>query len=147
MQSGQGVTEFDLIEAKRVLAEVFAPWVRDLGLSVESIEMSPPPGAPADWQSNFVSAYAADESQRAGLGIRFVSVLPQLTPATELGAAAVAAYAQRAGQDLASYTENMGPALTPEQVGKAIIGLIEAPAPAEGPEAYLLTAGGLRPVP
>ena len=95
----------------------------------------------------FVSAYAADESQRAGLGIRFVSVLPQLTPATELGAAAVAAYAQRAGQDLASYTENMGPALTPEQVGKAIIGLIEAPAPAEGPEAYLLTAGGLRPVP
>jgi NAD(P)-dependent dehydrogenase (short-subunit alcohol dehydrogenase family) len=95
----------------------------------------------------FVSAYAADESQRAGLGIRFVSVLPQLTPATDLGAAAVAAYARRAGQDLASYAENMGPALTPEQVGKAIVGLIEAPAPAEGPEAYLLTAGGLRPAP
>jgi NAD(P)-dependent dehydrogenase (short-subunit alcohol dehydrogenase family) len=95
----------------------------------------------------FVSAYAADESQRAGLGIRFVSVLPQLTPATDLGAAAVAAYARRAGQDLASYAENMGPALTPEQAGKAIVGLIEAPAPAEGPEAYLLTAGGLRPAP
>jgi uncharacterized protein (TIGR00369 family) len=54
MQSGQDVTAFDLDEARRVLAEVFAPWVRDLGLSVESIEMSPPPGAPADWQPGAV---------------------------------------------------------------------------------------------
>jgi NAD(P)-dependent dehydrogenase (short-subunit alcohol dehydrogenase family) len=95
----------------------------------------------------FIAAYAADESQRAGLGIRFVSVLPQLTPATDLGAAAVAAYARRQGTDLASYTEALGPALTPEHVGKAITGLIEAPVPGEGPEAYLLTAAGLRPVP
>ena len=95
----------------------------------------------------FVSAYAADESQRAGLGIRFVSVLPQLTPATGLGAAAVAAYARRAGTDVATYTENLGPALTPEHVGKAILDLIESPAPAEGAEAYLLTAGGVRPAP
>jgi NAD(P)-dependent dehydrogenase (short-subunit alcohol dehydrogenase family) len=95
----------------------------------------------------FVSAYAADESARAGLGIRFISVLPQLTPATELGAAAVAAYARRAGTDVATFTENLGPVLTPEQAGKAIVDLIETPAPAEGPESYLLTAGGLRPVP
>ena len=95
----------------------------------------------------FIAAYAADESQRAGLGIRFISVLPQLTPATDLGAAAVAAYARRQGTDLASYTEALGPALTPEHVGKAITGLIEAPVPGEGPEAYLLTAAGLRPVP
>ena len=89
----------------------------------------------------------ADESQRAGLGIRFVSVLPQLTPATGLGAKAVAAYAQRAGTDLATFTENLGPALTPEHAGKAIVDLIEAPASGEGPEAYLLMAAGLRPVP
>jgi NADP-dependent 3-hydroxy acid dehydrogenase YdfG len=95
----------------------------------------------------FIAGYAADESQRAGLGIRFVSVLPQLTPATDLGAKAVAAYAQRAGTDLATFTENLGPALTPEHAGKAILDLIEAPAPGEGTEAYLLTAAGLRPVP
>ena len=35
------------------------------------------------------------ESEREALGIRFTSVLPQLTPATGLGAAAVAAYAAR----------------------------------------------------
>jgi len=92
----------------------------------------------------FVSAYAADESARAGLGIRFVSVLP---PATDLGAAAVAAYAQRQGVDLATYTENLGPALTPEHAGKAILGLVEAPAPGAAAEAYVLTAEGLRPIP
>ena len=95
----------------------------------------------------FISGYAADESQRAGLGIRFISVLPQLTPATELGAAAVAAYAERQGMDVASYRESLGPALTPEHVGKAILDLIDSPAPGEGAEAYLLTAGGVRPAP
>jgi NAD(P)-dependent dehydrogenase (short-subunit alcohol dehydrogenase family) len=44
----------------------------------------------------FISAYAAEESERAGLGIRFVSVLPKLTP-TGVGAAGVTAYAARYG--------------------------------------------------
>jgi hypothetical protein len=59
----------------------------------------------------------------------------------------VAAYARRAGTDVASFAENLGPALTPEHAGKAIADLIGAPAPTEGAEAYLLTAAGLRPVP
>lgn len=42
--------EFDIEEARRVLREVFAPWVQDLGLSIASIECAPPPGAGADWQ-------------------------------------------------------------------------------------------------
>lgn len=87
----------------------------------------------------FITAYAADESLRAGLGIRFCCVLPQLTPATALGAAAVAAYAARAGAELA------GPVLTVEQVGAAIAGLISDPA--YDRDAYLLTAAGLAPVP
>ena len=96
----------------------------------------------------FISGYAADESQRAGLGIRFISVLPQLTPATELGAAAVAAYARTAGHGRGQlHRESLGPALTPEHVGKAIVDLIEGPAPGEGAEAYLVTAGGVRPAP
>ena len=45
----------------------------------------------------WLTAYAAEESARADLGIRFVSVLPQLTPATDLGAVYVAAYAARQG--------------------------------------------------
>jgi NAD(P)-dependent dehydrogenase (short-subunit alcohol dehydrogenase family) len=91
----------------------------------------------------FITSYAADESERAGLGIRFTSVLPQLTPATGLGAPAVAAYAARAGVDAATFVERLGPALTPEQVGKAITEL--ASSPGNDLRAYLLTAAGLGP--
>jgi NAD(P)-dependent dehydrogenase (short-subunit alcohol dehydrogenase family) len=45
----------------------------------------------------WLTAYAADESRRAGLGIWFVSLLPRLTPETSLGAVFAAAYAAREG--------------------------------------------------
>jgi NADP-dependent 3-hydroxy acid dehydrogenase YdfG len=86
----------------------------------------------------FIASYAAQESERGGLGIRFVSVLPQLTPATELGAAAVAGYAARQGVGVEEYLAAQGPVLTPEQVAKAVAGLATDPA-YEG-DAYLVTA-------
>jgi NAD(P)-dependent dehydrogenase (short-subunit alcohol dehydrogenase family) len=92
----------------------------------------------------FISAYAGAESGRAGLGIRFISVLPQLTPATGLGAAAVAAYAARKGVDVPSFLADFGPPLTPELVGQAILDLILDPG--HDQDAYLLTAAGLSPV-
>jgi NAD(P)-dependent dehydrogenase (short-subunit alcohol dehydrogenase family) len=92
----------------------------------------------------WISAYAAEESERAELGIRFVSVLPQLTPATGLGAAAVAAYAARQGVDVPAFLADRGPALTPELVGKTIVDL--AAGPADG-LAYVLTADGPKPLP
>ena len=93
----------------------------------------------------FIAAYAASESERAELGIRFVSVLPQLTPATDLGAAAVAAYAAWQGMEVSAYLENLGPALTPERVGQAVLELASDPGHDKG--AYLLTAAGLTPAP
>ena len=42
--------EFGIDEARRVLGEVLAPWVRELNLSVERLDHEPPPGAAADWQ-------------------------------------------------------------------------------------------------
>jgi len=92
----------------------------------------------------FISSYAQDESERAGLGIRFLSVLPQLTPATELGAIAVAAYAARAGLDEAAYRDQLGPELTPETAGKSFV---ELAANAELSGSFMLTAGGLVPAP
>jgi NAD(P)-dependent dehydrogenase (short-subunit alcohol dehydrogenase family) len=93
----------------------------------------------------FIAAYAGMESARAGLGIRVVSVLPRLTPATDLGAPAVAAYAEREGVDVATYWERLGPPLTPELVGAAIAAL--ATDPGLDRPAYLLTADGLTPAP
>ncbi len=88
----------------------------------------------------FIAAYAAAESERAGLGIRFLSVLPQLTPETELGAAAVAAYAAREGVSVEQFMTARGPALTAHQAGQAVLEL----AGGTGTGAYLLTAAGLR---
>ena len=50
MQHEQPTVEFDIEEARRVLGDVFAPWVQDLKLSLERIECDPPAGASADWQ-------------------------------------------------------------------------------------------------
>jgi NAD(P)-dependent dehydrogenase (short-subunit alcohol dehydrogenase family) len=93
----------------------------------------------------FITSYAAAESERANLGIGFVSVLPQLTPATALGAAAVAAYAARQGTDSAAYLAAAGPVLTAEQAGQAIASL--ATGPVREHDAYVLTAAGLTPAP
>ena len=42
--------EFGIEQARRVLSEVFAPWVADLNLSIEAIDDEPPAGAASDWQ-------------------------------------------------------------------------------------------------
>jgi NAD(P)-dependent dehydrogenase (short-subunit alcohol dehydrogenase family) len=93
----------------------------------------------------FVTGYAAEESARSRLDIRFLSVLPRLTPATDLGVVAVAAYATRAGLEVAEFLDGFGPTLTPGDVGKAIVDL--ATSPAHQPGGYLLTAAGLSVVP
>jgi NAD(P)-dependent dehydrogenase (short-subunit alcohol dehydrogenase family) len=92
----------------------------------------------------FITGYAADESARAGLGIRFVSVLPKLTPATDIGAMAVEAYARRNDMSVEAYLAEVGPSISPEDVGKATVELVsvtehEAPA-------FLLTPAGLSPL-
>jgi NAD(P)-dependent dehydrogenase (short-subunit alcohol dehydrogenase family) len=89
----------------------------------------------------FISAYAADESARQSLGIRFVSVLPKLTPATGLGEIGVAAYAARQGVDVPAFLRALGPALTPERAGEKVTELVADPG-LDG-LAYLLTADGL----
>jgi NAD(P)-dependent dehydrogenase (short-subunit alcohol dehydrogenase family) len=91
----------------------------------------------------YIRGYAADESQRAGLGIRFVALLPQLTPATGLGSAGVDGYAARQGVDRDTFVAGLAPVLTPEQVAEAVVKL--AADPGSGPE-YLVNGAGLRPV-
>jgi uncharacterized protein (TIGR00369 family) len=56
----QSTTEFGIEEARRVLGEVFAPWVQDLGLSIERIDFEQPPNAP-DWQPGAVLRMAFSE--------------------------------------------------------------------------------------
>ena len=92
----------------------------------------------------FIADYAATESERAGLGIGFVSVLPQLTPATDLGAAAVSAYAERQGVDVDTFVATLAPVLTADHAGKSILDIASTPHPDH--RAYTLSSAGLLPL-
>jgi len=92
----------------------------------------------------FLAAYAAQESKRLQLGIGISAVLPRLTPATELGRQAVAAYAAREGLSVQEYVSRMGEAVTPAIAGEAFVRLATTAQGDSG--AYLLTADGLSQV-
>ena len=76
----------------------------------------------------FMAGYFQDESNNLKLGIRFAAILPRLTDQTELGHAAVAAYAARQGITEQEYMDRMGPRLTPEKVGHGVVALLTDPA-------------------
>lgn len=92
----------------------------------------------------FISSYAGMEAQRNSLGIRFVSLLPQITPGTDLGAPFVAAYAQSSGLSQEEFLAQFGTTLSVDHVARSIFDLVsngEYSAPA-----YLLAGTGLRPL-
>jgi NAD(P)-dependent dehydrogenase (short-subunit alcohol dehydrogenase family) len=91
----------------------------------------------------YLRGYAADESTRAGLDLRFVTLLPQLTPATGLGTVGVAGYAARQGVDRDTFVAGLAPILTTDQVAKAVLTL--AADPDSAPE-YQISGAGLRPL-
>jgi NADP-dependent 3-hydroxy acid dehydrogenase YdfG len=88
----------------------------------------------------FMTSYAAVEAKAADLGIDFVSILPQLTPTTDLGASAVAAYAAAQGVDVDAFVTSMGAVVTPGLVGRCVVGLAGSPGTHT---AYALTGDGL----
>ncbi|MEV0179583.1 SDR family oxidoreductase [Streptomyces sp. NPDC050625] len=91
----------------------------------------------------YMRGYAAEESERGGLGIRFVALLPQLTPATGLGSVGVAGYAARQGVDPDTFVEGLESILSPEQVAKAVVHVAgDSGSAAE----YRVSGAGLRPL-
>jgi NAD(P)-dependent dehydrogenase (short-subunit alcohol dehydrogenase family) len=94
----------------------------------------------------FITQYAQEEANRADLGITFSAVLPRITPLTDLGGAAVRAYAARGGQSEEEYLQQFGELLTPEVAGAALLELARADAATVAP-GYLLTGAGLQKLP
>jgi NAD(P)-dependent dehydrogenase (short-subunit alcohol dehydrogenase family) len=92
----------------------------------------------------FISAYAGMESRQRGWNIRFVAVLPLLTPDTDLGRLYTGTYAQQAGLTQDEFVERFGGRLTADHAGRSIGRLVRddsytAPA-------YLLSIDGLKPL-
>ena len=94
----------------------------------------------------FLAQYAQQEADGRGLGITITALLPKLTPATDLGRAGAEGYAAQAGLSLEEFSARMGPPLTPEATGAAVVDLVLGD-PALAAPAYLLTAEGVRPAP
>jgi NAD(P)-dependent dehydrogenase (short-subunit alcohol dehydrogenase family) len=112
-----------------------------------AIQGSPLSGgyAGAKATQRFMAAYAQEEADRLGLGLAFTAILPRITPLTDLGRSAVRAYAARSGQTEAQYLEQMGPPVTPETAGDAVLELLGVERLNLAP-AYLVTGAGLKPL-
>jgi NAD(P)-dependent dehydrogenase (short-subunit alcohol dehydrogenase family) len=93
----------------------------------------------------FITGYAAEESARAGLGVRFISILPKITADTGLGGTAADAYARRDGITVQEYFQRVGPGPGRDDLGRQIAAL--AASTEHQPGAYLLTPQGLTPAP
>jgi NAD(P)-dependent dehydrogenase (short-subunit alcohol dehydrogenase family) len=98
----------------------------------------------------FITGYAQGESKRAGRDITFTAVLPLFSPETDIGRSAVQAYAARNGQSvddyLRSFIQRVGPLLTPQIAGAAVVELIKEDAAKVSP-AYRLTGTGPQKLP
>jgi NAD(P)-dependent dehydrogenase (short-subunit alcohol dehydrogenase family) len=134
---------------REVLLKPLAPGGRVIVISSGAALMGSPLSggyAGAKATERLITGYAQEESDRAGLGIRFTAVLPRLTPLTGLGRSAVTAYAARNGQSDDDYVAATGPSVTPEGAGAAVLALLEADAATLAPD-YLLTGAGLQVLP
>jgi hypothetical protein len=94
----------------------------------------------------FITGYARDEAERAGLDITFTAVYPYFAPVTGVGEPAVRAYAARAGLSVEEYLQQQHPLVTPEIAGTALVELVQADAATVAP-GYRLSGAGLQKLP
>ena len=89
--------------------------------------------------------YAAQEVSRQKLGLRIHCLLPTLNPNTDLGRAAIAGYAERAGVSSDEFAKRLTPHLTPAIMGDAVVELYSNPSRWDK-LAYQIGGAGLKPL-
>jgi len=89
--------------------------------------------------------YAAQEVSRQKLGVHIHCLLPTLNPSTDLGRAAIAAYAGRAGVTADEFAKRLAPHLTSAAMGDAVVALHENPSRWDK-VAYRIGGDGLAPL-
>jgi 3-oxoacyl-[acyl-carrier protein] reductase len=94
----------------------------------------------------FITGYAQDQARMAGLGITFTTVMPRFAPMTGVGEPAVRAYAASSGLAVEDFVKRVGPLLTPEIAGAAMVDLVRAEATDVAP-GYVLSGAGLQQLP
>lgn len=94
----------------------------------------------------FMADYASQEASRLKLDLRVHCLLPVLNPSTDLGRAAIAAYAERANVSVEQFTQRLMPVLTPAIMGNAIVDLHQNPGKWDQ-LVYRIGGDGLVPLP
>jgi NAD(P)-dependent dehydrogenase (short-subunit alcohol dehydrogenase family) len=94
----------------------------------------------------FMANYSQKESDRLGLGLRFVAVAPRIMPDTELGKHAVAGYSRYLGISEADFIQGMAAPPTSSDVATAVIDLVTNP-DCFKENVFIVSGNGLEAVP
>jgi len=94
----------------------------------------------------FIGNYSQKESDRLGLGLRFMALAPRIMPDTELGKHAVAGYSRYLGISEADFIRSMASPPTSSDIATAVIELATNPDPAKG-KTFIVSGKGLEAVP
>ena len=94
----------------------------------------------------FIQNYSQKESDRLGLGIRFMALAPRMMPDSDIGRHAVAGYSRYLGITPAEFVQGMESPPTSFDVANAAIELVTNPDPSKG-NVFVVWGKGLEPVP
>jgi NAD(P)-dependent dehydrogenase (short-subunit alcohol dehydrogenase family) len=94
----------------------------------------------------FMANYSQKESDRLGLGLRFMTLAPRIMPDTELGKHAIAGYSRYLGISEADFIQGMASPPTSSDVATAVIELVTNPNRSKG-NVFIVSGMGLEAVP
>jgi NAD(P)-dependent dehydrogenase (short-subunit alcohol dehydrogenase family) len=93
----------------------------------------------------FIANYSQKESDRLGLGLRFLALAPRIMPDTELGKHAVAGYSRYLGISAADFIRSMASPPTSSDVASAVMALVTHPDRSKG-DVFIVSGNGLEAV-
>lgn len=94
----------------------------------------------------FMANYAQKESDRLGLGLRFMTLAPRIMADTDLGKHAVAGYSRYLGMSEADFVQGMASQPTSTDVATGVMELVTCSDQSKG-KAFVVSGKGLEAVP
>jgi NAD(P)-dependent dehydrogenase (short-subunit alcohol dehydrogenase family) len=93
----------------------------------------------------FIANYSQKESDRLGLGLRFLALAPRIMPDTELGKHAIAGYSRYLGISAADFVRSMASPPTSSDVASAVMALVAEADRSKG-DVFIVSGKGLEAV-
>ena len=93
----------------------------------------------------FIQNYSQKESDRLGLGLRFMALAPRIVPDTELGRHAIAGYSRYLGVSAGDFIQGMASPPASYAVATAVVELATNPDQSKG-KVYIVSGKGLEAV-